>query len=194
MISMGDTLNIYLDSLMVMGIATPIDYHEKENRLYVLDNYNNRLLDYPLNHTQELISPENIHNIKVKGKITYFKYLSSDSLILYAYSGATLLYYSIADDLIYKKTGFINKSAGKQAAPPYANAAAPLFFSGNTIIGFGFLIGESDHENPAARTLCSTIDVQTGNTRYGIPYSKVYQQHNWGGSHRIHPTMKKQKR
>lgn len=182
-ITINDTLNIYLDSLMVMGISTPIDYHEKENKLYVLDNYNNRLLDYSLNDTQRLIQPENIHRIKMKGKISYFRYVSSDSLLLYIYSGANLLYYSITNDLIYKKTAFINKTTGRQAAPPYANAASPLFFIDSTIVGFGFMIGESDRENPVARTVCSIIDLTTGNTRYQIPYSKVYWQHNWGGSH-----------
>jgi hypothetical protein len=166
-----------LDSLMVMDIATPIDYHEKENRLYVLDNYNNRLLDYSLNHTKEV----NIYTIRVKGKITYFKYISPDSLILYTYSGSNLLYYSINNNLIYKRSAFINKRAGRQAAPPYANAASPIYFIGNNIIGFGFLIGESENENPAGRTVCSIIDASTNH--YRVPYSKVYWQHNWGGSH-----------
>jgi hypothetical protein len=181
-ITIGDTLNLYLDSLMVMGISTPVDYHEKENKLYVLDNYNSRLLYYPLGITKESIHPENIHKIQVKGKVSYFRYISPDSLILYTYAGAELSYYSISSDQVYKNLTFINKG-GSHAAPPYANATSPLFFIGSTIIGFGFLMGESDHENPAARTICSVTDLSTGKIRHRIPYSKVYWQHNWGGSH-----------
>jgi hypothetical protein len=165
---------------MVIGISTPIDYHEKENKLYVLDNYNNRLLEYPLSN--KITYPENIHKISVKSKISYFRYLSPDSLILYSYAGAELLYYSMTSNQITRKLSFRNRSAGKYTAPPYANAASPILFNGNTITGFGFLIGETDHENPAARTICSVIQPD-GNVSYRIPYSKIYWQHNWGGSH-----------
>lgn len=182
-ITQGDTLNLYLDSLMVMGISTPVDYHEKDNKLYAFDNYNNRLLEYPLSITKEIIHPENIHRISIKKKISYFRYLSPDSLILYSYTGAELSYYDITSDQISKKTTFINKGTGNHAAPPYANAAAPLLFNNSTIIGFGFLIGESDNENPVGRTICSVIHLPEGNVRNRIPYSHVYWSHNWGGSH-----------
>lgn len=179
LVTSGDTLNLYLDSMMVLGISTPIDYHKRENRLYVFDNYNNRLLEYPLSNKQEIIPPENIHKISIEKKVSYFRYLSPDSLILYNYAGAELLYYATSNDQIYKRLTFRTRGG----TPPYANAAAPIFFTDNTIIGFGFLIGESDKENPAARTICSAIQLPTGNVRYRIPYSKVYWQHNWGGSH-----------
>ncbi|SFF02434.1 protein of unknown function [Chitinophaga sp. CF118] len=183
-INMGDTLNLYLDSLMVLGITTPIDYHEKENRLYTFDNYNNRLLEYLLKPTRNIIYPENVHKIKINKKTSYFRYTSPDSLILYTYAGAELLYYSITSDSIYKRLTFINKGINRShAAPPYASATSPVFFIGNTVIGFGFLIGESDNENPAGRTISSIIHLPAGNIRNRIPYSKVYWQNNWGGSH-----------
>ena len=176
-----DTLNLYLDSLMVLGISTPVDYQEKENKLYVLDNYNNRLLEYSLS-SNKTIQPDTIHKIAVKNKLSYFRYLSPDSLILYSYAGADLLYYNMISNQITKKLTFRNRSAGKYAAPPYANAASPIYLIDNTIIGFGFLIGESDHEKSAARTICTVIQPD-GNIRYRIPYSEIYGQHNWGGSH-----------
>lgn len=173
-----DTLHLYLDSLMVMGISTPVDYHEKENKLYVLDNYNNRLLEYSTDSTDQV----NIHKINVKNKLSWFNYLSPDSLVLYSYAGAELLYYFMNSHQITQKFSFRNRSAGKYTAPPYANAACPIFLNGNAVIGFGFLIGESGQENPAARTICSVIRPD-GNVQYRIPYSKAYGQHNWGGSH-----------
>src|SRR3954466_15267617 len=117
-INQGDTLNLYLDSMMVLGISTPIDYHEKENRLYVYDNYNNRLLQYPLNN-KPIIHPDSIHAVSNKNKVTYFRYLSTDSLLLYTYQGAELLYYNIDSNLIYKRLTLINKVAATHAAPPY---------------------------------------------------------------------------
>lgn len=182
-ITQGDTLNLYLDSLMVMGITTPVDYHERANRLYVFDSYNKRLLEYPLNITGKAVYPEKHHKISINKKISYFRYISPDSVVLYNYAGAELLYYSISRDTLWKKLAFINKGRIRQAAPPYANATSPVLFTGNTIIGFGFLLGESDKENPTSRTICSVIQLPAGNIRYRIPYSKVYQQHNWGGSH-----------
>jgi hypothetical protein len=183
-ITWGDTLNLYLDSLMVLGVSTPIDYHESENTLYAFDSYNKRLLEYPLKNTKETIYPGSIHKINTNKKISWFRYISPDSLILYTYAGAELLYYSVTSDLISKKLDFINKGTNhRQAAPPYANATSPVYFIGNAIAGFGFLIGENDHENPAGRTICSVIHLPEGSVQNRIPYSKVYWQHNWGGSH-----------
>ena len=182
-ITQGDTLNLYLDSLMVMGITTPVDYHERENRLYVFDSYNKRLLEYPLNDAGKAVYPEAIHKISINKKISYFRYISPDSVVLYNYAKAELLYYSIDRDTLWKRLAFINKGRIRQAAPPYASVTSPVLFIGNTIIGFGFLLGESDKENPASRTMCSVIHLPAGNIRYLVPYSKVYWQHNWGGSH-----------
>lgn len=89
--------------------------------------------------------------------------------------------------VVDKEFSFLNRGSSKvpgmNAAPPYANAAAPFFFRGQTVTGFGFLLGEKENENPAFRTICATIHLPSGGTRYRIPYSKVYSQHNWGGSH-----------
>jgi hypothetical protein len=172
---------------MVMGISTPIDYHEKEQVLYAFDSYNKRLIEYPLTFTGDTIRPRNIRQVSLKQKISWFKYVSPDSLILYAYGGSKLLYYSMSRGGIDKEFTFLNrgsnKTAGMNAAPPYANAAAPFFFKEQTVTGFGFLLGEKENERPAFRTICASIHLPSGNTRYHIPYSKVYWQHNWGGSH-----------
>lgn len=183
-ITQGRMLNLYLDSIMVMGISTPIDYHEKEQLLYVFDSYNKRLLEYPVVFTGDTISPRNNQPVHVKHKVSYLKYISPDSLILYAYGGAKLLYYSIGRGAVDGEYTFMkNKAAGMNAAPPYANAAAPFLFIGQTITGFGFLLGEKENEHPAYRTICATIQLPSGNTSYRVPYSNVYKQHNWGGSH-----------
>lgn len=185
-ITPGATLNLYLDSMMVLGISTPIDYHEKEQVLYVFDSYNKRLLEYPLTDTGKAIYPQNVHPLKVKGKISYFRYLSPDSLLLYTYGGARLLWYSLGNDAIYKELTFLNKGTrppGAQPVPPFANAASPFFFTNNTIVGVGFLLGEKENDNPALRTICAAIDLPTGKASYHVPYPKPYWQHNWGGSH-----------
>lgn len=183
-ITQGNMLNLYLDSIMVMGISTPIDYHEKEQVLYTFDSYNKRLLEYPLTFTGDTIRPQNSQPVHVKHKISYLKYISPDSLILYAYGGSKLFYYSISRGAVEKEYTFMkNKAAGMNAAPPYANAAAPFLLIGQTITGFGFLLGEKEGENPGFRTICATIQLPSGNTSYRIPYSAVYRQHNWGGSH-----------
>lgn len=185
-ISSNDTLNLYLDSLMVMGMSTPVDYHANGNVLYAFDSYNKRLLKYPL-ETAGKIYPENIHPVKIKQKVSYVRYLSPDSLALYTYGGAKLFYYSLSRDTIYRSLAFINPEAprmkGNAAAPPYANAASPLFFLSDRIIGTGFLLGEKDNESANGRTICTAIDLSSGNISHHLPYSKVYWHDNWGGSH-----------
>jgi hypothetical protein len=183
-ITRGKMLNLYLDSLMVLGITTPIDYHEKEQVLYAFDSYNKRLLEYPLVFTGDTIRPRNIRLVHVKDKISYLKYLSPDSLVLYAYGGSKLLYYSMTRGVADKEYTFMkHKAPGMNAAPPYANAAAPFLFIGQTVTGFGFLLGEQEGEQHAFRTICATIQLPSGNTSYRIPYPDVYRGHNWGGSH-----------
>lgn len=183
-ITRGRMLNLYLDSIMVLGISTPVDYHEKEQLLYVFDSYNKRLLEYPVQFTGDTIRPRNNQPVHVKHKVSYLKYISPDSLVLYAYGGSKLLYYSINHGAVANEYTFMkNKAAGMNAAPPYANAAAPFLFIGRTITGFGFLLGEKENEDPAYRTICATIQLPSGNTSYRVPYSNVYRQHNWGGSH-----------
>ncbi|WP_298737768.1 DUF4221 family protein [uncultured Chitinophaga sp.] len=180
----GKMLNLYLDSLMVLGISTPIDYHDKEQVLYVFDSYNKRLLEYPLMAAGDTVQPRKVLPVHVKDKISYFKYISADSLVLYAYGGAKLLYYSVSRGVVDKEYAFMkHKTAGMHAAPPYANAATPILFSGQTVTGFGFLLGEQEGEPFAARTVCATIELKTGNTSYRIAYPEVYREHNWGGSH-----------
>ncbi|PSL32216.1 DUF4221 family protein [Chitinophaga ginsengisoli] len=185
-ISTNDTLNLYLDSLMVMGISTPIDYHAAENILYAFDSYNKRLLQYPLGKAGP-VHPDSIYPVNIRQKISYMKYLSADSLILYTYGSARLSYYSLIHDTVYRSIDFINREAprmkGTAAAWPYANAASPVFFLGNRIIGTGFLLGEKDGEHVKGRTICTTIDLPAGNISHHQSYSKVYWQHNWGGSH-----------
>ncbi|UPK68521.1 DUF4221 family protein [Chitinophaga filiformis] len=185
-ISTNDTLQLYLDSLMVMGIATPIDYHAAANVLYAFDSYNRRLLQYPLGK-KGLVYPDSIHPVNVKQKVSYMKFLAADSLVLYTYGSAKLSYYSLTHDTVYKSLDFVNRAAprmkGNAAAWPYANAASPVFFLGNKIIGAGFLLGEREGEPVKSRTICTMIDLPGGNISHHLPYSKVYWQHNWGGSH-----------
>jgi hypothetical protein len=178
-----DTLRFYLDSLMVLSISTPVDYHEHEKRLYVYDSYNNRLLDYPVGDTTEVVHAERIHQVKVKKKISYIRYFSPDSLVMYAYNGAEVLYYNMAHDRLYRRMDFVHQLKGKYAAPPYARATSPLLFSDNSIAGFGFLMGETERDDPGNRTICSVMDLRTGKVRYRIPYSRLYWEHNWGGAH-----------
>jgi hypothetical protein len=171
---------------MVMGVSTPVDYHAKENVLYVFDAYNKRLLAYPLG-AKGRIFPDSIHHVKIDQKVSYFRYFSPDSLILYTYSGARLSYYTLNGDTIYKRLTFVNRDAprlkGNAPAPPYANAASPLFFFHNRVIGAGFLLGERDDENVKGRTICTAIDLSSENISNHLPYSKSYGQYNWGGSH-----------
>ncbi|SHN36535.1 DUF4221 family protein [Chitinophaga sp. CF418] len=185
-ISTNDTLNLFLDSLMVMGVSTPVDYHAEENVLYTFDSYNKRLLQYPIGK-EGLIHPGSIHPVNIKQKISYMKYLSADSLVLYTYGSAKLSYYSLSRDTVYKSLDFINREAprmkGNAAAWPYANAASPVFFLSNKIIGTGFLLGEKEDEYVNGRTICTEINLSAGNISHHQPYSKVYWQHNWGGSH-----------
>lgn len=185
-ISTNDTLNLYLDSLMVMGISTPVDYHAAENVLYAFDSYNKRLLQYPL-AKEGLIHPDSIHQVNIKQKISYMKYLSADSLLLYTYGSAKLFYYSLRRDTLYKSLDFINHEAprmkGNAAAWPYANAASPIFLLGNRIIGVGFLLGERENEYVHSRTICTMIDLPAESISHHKSYSSIYWKHNWGGSH-----------
>jgi hypothetical protein len=185
-ISTNDTLLLYLDSLMVMGISTPVDYHPEEHVLYVFDSYNKRLLQYSTDG-KRLVYPDSIYPLHIKQKISYMKYLSADSLVLYTYGSGKLFYYSLRQDTMYKSLGFIPQDAhrmkGNAAAWPYANAASPIFFLCDRIIGTGFLLGEREDEPVNSRTICTTIGLPEGSIHHHQPYSAIYGQHNWGGSH-----------
>jgi hypothetical protein len=115
------------------------------------------------------------------------KYISVDSLALYTYGTAKLSYYSLVRDTVYKSLDFINRNAprikGYAGSWPYANAASPIFFLSNRIIGAGFLLGENEKEYVNGRTICTQIKLPEGYITRRLPYSKVYWQHNWGGSH-----------
>lgn len=173
-IQLTDTLYLFLDSLMVMEINTPIDYHETTHQLYTFDNYNKRILTYSL-AKNKVIYPKDVQSVDVKQKISFFRYTTADSLILYAYAGATLFHYK-------RKTSFISASTPHGSSPPHSSEAAPLYFSGDTIIGSGYLVGESNRENHAARTILSII-LPDGKTIHRIPYPQSYKEHNWGGAH-----------
>ncbi len=187
-VSSHDTLNLYLDSSMVMEMSTPVDYHAARHVLYAFDNYNKRLLTYHLG-TKGLVYPDSIHHVKMntKQKVSYMRYFSPDSLILYTYGGARLFYYALNSDKTYKSVAFINPDAprlkGNGAAHPFANAASPMLFLGGRIIGAGFLLGEKEGEDASTRTIFSEMDLSSSNVGHHIPYSQVYWEHNWGGSH-----------
>lgn len=185
-ISTHDTLNLYLDSLMVMGMSTPVDYHANGNTLYAFDSYNKRLLAYRLGATGQ-IRPDTIQQVKIKHKVSYIRYISPDSLVMYTYGSAGLFYYDLHRDTIYRSLAFVNREAprmkGNAAALPYANPASPVFFLSNRIVGAGFLLGEKENEHVDGRTICTEINLSSGNISHRLPYSKVYHQHNWGGSH-----------
>lgn len=172
--------------MMVMEVTTPIDYHPQENTLFLFDRHNNRMLSYPLQTHTTAILPDTSYPVRIKSQVSWFRYISPDSLLLYEYERSRLHYYSIPAQKIYKDLAFINRSAFPApagAAPPFTSAAAPLFFLGDKIIGAGSLLGEKEKENPAYRTICAVVDVKTGAPQYKVPYSRVYQEHNWGGAH-----------
>ena len=182
-ISFTDTLNLFLDSMMVMGISTPVDYHEKEQLLYSFDVYNKRLLKYSLDTSQSVIYPEMLCHVNLKQKVTYFAFIAPDSLLLYAYGSAKLFFYNIRKDTVYKALNFRDRAGGREAAPPYASPSSPLFFNNHKIVGAGFLLGEKENDHFSGRTICTAIDPASGTPSYYIPYSAVYKEHNWGGSH-----------
>jgi hypothetical protein len=186
-LSFKDTLNLFLDSMMVMGISTPIDYHEQGHTLYSFDTYNRRLLKYTVDTPGRVINPEILCQVSLKQKVTWFNYISPDSLVLYAYGSAKLFFYDIQKAAVYKELTFLNKVAGMpqgiEAAPPYANPSSPVFFKEDKIIGAGFLLGEKEKDNFNGRTIFAGIDRASGTPSYHIPYSEVYREHNWGGSH-----------
>ncbi|PWV49085.1 DUF4221 family protein [Chitinophaga sp. S165] len=191
-ISYNDTLNLHLDEMMVLGWASSVDYQAKEKMLYVFDRYNKRLLSYNLN-AKGLIYPDSIYPIKISSSISYIKYISRDTVALYTYggaSGATLFYYSLNRDTVYKSLAFVKEEVVRMkisAAPPYPSAGKPLFFTDNRVIGAGMMLGEGEGENVMTRTICTKIDLPSGNISNHIPYPKLYWQYNWGGSHMRDP-------
>jgi hypothetical protein len=119
------------------------------------------------------------------------RYISRDTVLLYTYGrNATLSYYSLSRDTIYKRFAFVREDVVRMkisAAPPHATSATPIFFTGKQVIGAGFMIGEKEGEHVKNRTIFSAIDLSSGNISNRIPYSKVYWEHNWGGSHMRSP-------
>ncbi|GAA0551084.1 hypothetical protein GCM10009415_36270 [Chitinophaga japonensis] len=183
----ADTLRLYLDSLLVVGVQTPVQYVEKENALLVYDGYNKRLLSYPLDAGTALLRPGHIQPLHLDGKVTYFQYLRPDSLLLYTYDSFQLLFYNMAADSVYKTLSFTGRplppNLAFNPAPPNACNAAPIILKDHTIIGVGYLIGEREHEVPEGRTLCTEIHLPDGKVQHKVPYSKVYRSANWGGVH-----------
>jgi Domain of unknown function (DUF4221) len=182
-ISFTDTLNLFLDSVMVMGISTPVDYHEKEHLLYAFDTYNKRLLKYSLDTGKSVMYAEMLCRVNLKQKVTYFTFVAPDSLLLYAYGSAKLFFYNTVKDTVYKTLTFLDKRVGMEAAPPYASPSSPLFFNNHQVVGAGFLLGEKENDHFSGRTICTAIDPASGTPSFYVPYSGVYKEHNWGGSH-----------
>jgi len=183
----ADTLQLYLDSLLVIGVQTPVQYLEEENTLLVYDGYNQRLLKYPLAADTMPLQPGHIYPLRVEGKITYFQYRHPDSLLLYAYNSFQLLYYNMAADSVYRTWSFMGRqlppSLAFSPAPPNAGNAAPLIFKDSAVIGVGYLMGEREQEAPDGRTICTEIHLPDGKVQYKLPYSGVYRSANWGGVH-----------
>lgn len=183
----GDTLNLYLDSLMVMGVQTPVDYSEKDSTLFVFDSYNKRLLEYPFAPAKGMARPLYVQAVHLNNKIAYMKYLNRDSIVLYAYGPFQLFYYAIGKNSIYRKVPMANPMLHNRPdfnpAPPFALPSSPIIFKGNTAIGVGYLMGESKEETMAGRTTCTIVDLGNNRLTYKVPYSSIYATANWGGSH-----------
>jgi hypothetical protein len=183
----GDTLRLYLDSTMIIGVQTPVDYVASSHTLMVFDSYNKRLVEYPLTDTASMVFPRHIQPVPVDQKVTFMRYLSGDSVLLYSYGAFKLYCYSIIRDSIYREWSFIRKGLQPSHAfnPAFPNAgnAAPILFRGNSIIGTGYLMGEHENDVPAGRTICSVVNIADGTVDYKVPYSKVYHSGNWGGVH-----------
>lgn len=186
-INISDTLRLLLDSTLVIGVQTPVNYVDSGNLLMVFDSYNKRLLEYPLTDTRAPVQPGYVQQVPVDQKVTYLKYVNRDSVLLYAYGVFKLYCYSIRHNSIYKEWSFVRKglqpSHAFNPALPNASNAAPVIFRGNDIIGIGYLIGEHDNDIPAGRTICSRIRIKDGKVDYKVPYSNVYHTGNWGGVH-----------
>jgi len=186
-ISTGQPLNLYLDSMLVTGVQTPIQYLEKEDMLLVLDTYAKRLLWYPLHSPGPLSRPVQEHALHISEKVMYMHYINRDTLLLYTYGLFRLSYYSLAKDTVYKTLSFYDKKIKPgfafNPAPPNAGPTAPIIVKNNLLIGIGYLMGEHDSEVPAGRTLLSIVHLPGGGIQYKVPYSPVYKTGNWGGSH-----------
>lgn len=178
-LSFGDTLHFSLDSLMILNITTPVSYEENTRTFYAFDEYNKRLLVYPLRQ-RAMINPDTIYQLSTKQKITWFKVFSPDSVVLYGYGTGHLYYYSLRNNTVVKELDFGNTGA---AARPYATAGSPVYFNDSVITGFGYLMGEIPDEKPAGRTICSAIHLPGGHASYHVPYSDIYREYNWGGAH-----------
>ncbi|NSL85213.1 DUF4221 family protein [Chitinophaga sp. Mgbs1] len=176
----GDTLQLQLDSLMILGITTPVNYEEKSHTFYAYDEYNKRLLSWPLQQDSALLAPDTIYKLNIRQKISWFSVLSPDSLALYCYGPGQLYFYSHRNKGVVRKLDF---SAAGAAAKPYASGGAPVYITDSLITGFGFLMGEIAGEKPAGRTICSAVHLPDGQASHHVPYSAVYTDHNWGGAH-----------
>lgn len=186
-INIGKPLNLYLDSLLVIGVQTPVQYLEKENALLILDTYGKRLLQYPLTAADTVTKPSRTQALHLNDKVMYMHYLNRDSLLLYTYGLFRLSYYNLDTDTVYKTLSFYDRKVKTNfafnPAPPNASNAAPIIFKGNNIIGTGYLMGEHDSEVPAGRTLFSILHLPDGSLQHKVPYSAIYKTGNWGGSH-----------
>ncbi|SHK82674.1 protein of unknown function [Chitinophaga jiangningensis] len=181
-----DTLQLFLDSQMVFSPFTPIDYDALTGRLYAFDSYNKRLLTYQTGGDDTLLYPAGTLKINTKEKVSYFRYLSPDSLLLYAYNRDYLMYYDLKNEKVTSTRTFLpaGKSFPKTMLParPFASAAAPIYLLDSVVVGAGYLLGEKADEYFPGRTIFAAI--HPGNhVTYHIPYSGVYQENNWGGSH-----------
>lgn len=182
-----DTLDLSLDSQMVLASQTPIQYNEEDSTLLVYDIYGNRIMKYQVTIQGDMIKADSIHHLKFKNRVDYFRYYNPDTLMLYVYGNSKLYYYSQNKDSVYKvitlSPEHIRRNFSFNPSPPFVGTGSPLIFKGNNIYGTGFLSGEHDDEKPEGRTICTRMDLTTGKLSYKVPYSKVYRTSNWGGSH-----------
>jgi hypothetical protein len=177
------TLNLNLDTSLVVDEFTMLQYIPQRNELVMNDKNNNRLVIYQLTK-KSIVEPKIIKLPKNKKGYQGFHFLSKDSIFLYDYSnhslcltnstGVTINNFTFEDTTI-KKTFDFNPSL------PYISNTSPLIIDGDELLATGFMDGEHEKEVFLGRTVRSRLNMKTSEIKFDLTYPKIYEKRNWGG-------------
>ena len=177
------TLQLNLDSSLIVNENTMIQFIPDLNELVMNDKQNNRLLIYRLSKGVDITAK--ILNLSINKKgFQGFYYKSKDSIYLYDYTDHTL-YLTNSKGVIVKKFTFedtiLRKTFDFNPSLPYISNMSPLIINGDEILATGFMDGEHEKEVFTGRTIRTRLNTKTREIKYDLTYPKIYEKRNWGG-------------
>lgn len=165
-----DSFNIEfpLDSI-TSHIFTALDYNDDLGILSFLSN--GRILMY--NYEKKALI--NTVNIQCSSPSSY-TIISKDSIIVIDYNERNLMICDIAGKVLDSYSLLPNI----KYAPLPINKISPIILRRGLVTFWGNMAGEYSDEDVTNRRIMGTLDLQSRDVNYYMPYSDIYKE-NWGG-------------